>query len=646
MDPWKSWAVVGVVGAGAAYYYSQSGKTKRGQDRTSSLQAEHTHRQSSNSRTDSKDARKKKGKGKTSDSSDRTAGDAAEVSSASTPQSSTNKTKKRRGDKQQPSRPAQNSAIDATNANHELAVELDDGEGVDEEMSSKEFATQMLEKKKGTSLRKPDTSEKEIKKPRKQGKSRDLLPSMENGNLLKPSGALDPQDMSTASSTTGADADDDLSLPVSPNLSTTQAITPSGGDISDMLETPAQGPSVLRLAPPKSTQPAKQLKPKKTNPEPETKKQRQNRQKNEENKSVREQAEKERRVLLEKQLRTAREAEGRPAKNGLSASKAPTTSVWKPSADSTADAATPVQPEVPKSDADSLLDTFEEEQSFLVQHAPQLNGGADRIGMKGDTIEHKDLPSEEEQLKLISEMENDNTWSTVTKGGKGKKKSSQLASTNGSNTAGGSNFDSRNDDSVSYNYTDKTVTKDHSLLVNGGASNSAHFSPVPDPEQTASQKIPTALPSHDLQNTVPVSKDGNQLHAVSKVVKEMDLEGQPSTTAGVTELGNGRPEEQLKDHTSRKDSNRWRDVPPAVSQRWRAIAKTLDHDKWNYGNVHEHPEYDPDWPYALTGHPMDSDWAGDWDSDDMRKSNEKRVKEESAQKAATKAGRGTLKERE
>ena len=642
MDPWKSWAVVGVVGAGAAYYYSQSGKTKRGRDRISSLQAEQIHRQASDSRNDSKDARKKKGKGKISDSSDRAASDAAEASSASVPTSSSNGTKKRRGDKQHSSRLAQSSVVDASN---EHGVKLDDGEAEDDEMSNKEFATQLMGLKKGTSLKKPDTNDKQIKKTGKQGKGTKLQSNVANGTFLKPNGASDLRDLSTASSTTGADADDDLSLPVSPDLGAVQTTTPSGGDVSDMLEAPAKGPSILRIASSGNPQPAKQSKSKKSNPEPETKKQRQNRQKNEEKKAAREQAEMERRVLLEKQLRTAREAEGRPAKNGLSASKAPTTNAWDTSAGSSAEASAPVLSESSKPDAGGLLDTFDEDQSFLGQHAPQVNGDPSSGDTKGEKTQNHDLPSEEEQMKLINEMDSSNAWSTVTKGGKGKKKSTKSIPTNESNIAEGSTVTSSNNDNVLF--------KDHLPSANGSASSKAQDQIVPGRKQTL-PKNPVTLSSDDLQNPTADSEDivsPSLLHEAPENAKDTDSDliaapadrNQPNKTANGVEVDQDRPKDQLGDRAYRKDSTRSRGVPPAVSKRWRAIAKTLDHSIWNYNNIHEHPEYDPDWPYALTGHPMDSDWAGDWDSDDMRKSNEKRAKEEASQNAAKKAERQSLK---
>ncbi|KAI4245168.1 MAG: hypothetical protein L6R42_010261, partial [Xanthoria sp. 1 TBL-2021] len=35
----------------------------------------------------------------------------------------------------------------------------------------------------------------------------------------------------------------------------------------------------------------------------------------------------------------------------------------------------------------------------------------------------------------------------------------------------------------------------------------------------------------------------------------------------------------------------------------------IDRNVWNFDNIKNHPDYDPDYPHALLGHPGDSDWA-------------------------------------
>ncbi|KAJ5135328.1 uncharacterized protein N7515_004606 [Penicillium bovifimosum] len=195
-----------------------------------------------------------------------------------------------------------------------------------------------------------------------------------------------------ASSTTGAEADDDLSPAASPSVNAT---VPSAGYISDMLEAPAPAASVLRVTGNVESQPKKQKA--QTFKEVETKKQRQQRLKNEARKQQVQEAEIERKRLLEKQLHTAREAERReaarhtpPAANAwkeTSAAKTPVVNGGSRSA--AAVAAAPAT-----SAASDLLDTFE---------APAPTKWA------------QNLPSEEEQMRLLGASKGDDEWTTVSK---------------------------------------------------------------------------------------------------------------------------------------------------------------------------------------------------------------------------------------
>ncbi|KAK3672600.1 hypothetical protein LTR78_007412 [Recurvomyces mirabilis] len=172
-----------------------------------------------------------------------------------------------------------------------------------EEMSNRQFAEQMAKARKGANLSAPKGKE-------------------QRQRTVKQGSAQDTPVTSSTSSQDEADADDD-SLP---------SDTPANnaGDVSDMLEPVAKGPSTLRLT--ASNQPEKQRAVRQQKQEEvETKKQRQNRQKKEQQRVEREAEEKDRKVLEEKQRRAAREARGEPAKNGLGASKAPTSSAWTPS---------------------------------------------------------------------------------------------------------------------------------------------------------------------------------------------------------------------------------------------------------------------------------------------------------------------------
>ncbi|KAJ5950627.1 uncharacterized protein N7479_009040 [Penicillium vulpinum] len=197
-----------------------------------------------------------------------------------------------------------------------------------------------------------------------------------------------------ASSTTGAEADDDLSPAASPAVNAT---VPSAGYVSDMLEAPAPGASVLRVTGNVETQPKKQKV--QAFKEVETKKQRQQRLKNEARKQQVQEAEIERKKLLEKQLHTAREAERREAAR----SNAPATNAWQ-TKESTAPVKTNVvnggsrpAPAVPATSSQTLLDTFESPA------APAPTKWA------------QNLPSEEEQMRLLGAANGDDEWTTVSK---------------------------------------------------------------------------------------------------------------------------------------------------------------------------------------------------------------------------------------
>ena len=493
MEPWQSWTIVGVVGAGAYLYYARSKNTPRTRGRTSSIMSQ-AQRKVSEVREESSKRRKK---GKKTAPSDRRASDAAEGSSQSVPSSGKEKSKKRKGVKNQPSELRQSLPSKADDKNLEVGVESEGPDG--DEMDNKEFAKQLSRLKAGTSLNKPVDSTA-TKKTKKQGKRNETLKAPSNGRVAEPAPGASSHELSTTSSTTGADADDDLSPTTSPAFGPTEG-TKNAGDVSDMLQAPAKGPSVLRLTQPTEPQVDRQQKQKKAMPEPETKKQRQNRQKNEEKKAAREEAEKERRVLMEKQRRTAREAEGRAAKNGLGVSKPPATSAWEKPADGSA------APLKSTAAGESLLDTFDETAKPV---------GADTKTEIKSTIAtqgnwDRDVPSEEEQMRMLSELDDDG-WNTVQKGGKTKKKPTVPASEQGSDTDG----------------------KKAGAIAAKGISNGTS---IGDSKEKSA-------PSFE---TVP---------AKSKVTKDK--------------------------------------IDPKI---------------WNRSNIHNHPDYDPEYPYALTGHPDDSDWA-------------------------------------
>lgn len=204
----------------------------------------------------------------------------------------------------------------------------------------------------------------------------------------------------------GADGDDDLSAANSPVLEATTLQPLRHGDFSDMLEAPAAGASVLRITEPVvSSHPKKERKPAKLEKE-ETQKQRQNRKKAELRKALREEEEKDRLRRLQMQLRTAREAEGRPAKDGrtfMVAAASQNVSAWAaPLTSNNKNLASNTGPE--------LLDTYE----------PTSDRASDIAGI-GHGDWQTTLPSEEEQLRLLQE---ETSWNTVISK-KGKKKAGQ-----------------------------------------------------------------------------------------------------------------------------------------------------------------------------------------------------------------------------
>lgn len=250
----------------------------------------------------------------------------------------------------------------------------------DEEIDRKEMARRMAGMKAGPSAPSPAPTKSQKKNKKKAGQ-------------------LDPSD-TRASSTTGAEADDDLSPAASPSVNAT---VPSAGYVSDMLEAPAPGASVLRVTGSVETQPKKQKA--QTFKEVETKKQRQQRLKNEARKQQVQEAEVERKRLLEKQLHTAREAERREAAR----SAAPAANAWQTKEAPAAKANGASHPvpvaaaAVPAASVD-LLDTFE-------PSAPPKKW-------------QQNLPSEEEQMRLLEAANGDDEWTTVSKAKKQPKKKS------------------------------------------------------------------------------------------------------------------------------------------------------------------------------------------------------------------------------
>ncbi|KAL1973532.1 hypothetical protein VTN31DRAFT_6167 [Thermomyces dupontii] len=233
--------------------------------------------------------------------------------------------------------------------------------GEETDVDNKEFAKQLAAARTGVAVGETKNKERRVR-------TTPIANAPESGS----------SEVSGRFSTNGADADDDLS----------SSDLPSKDDVSDMLEKPAPGASVLRLTGSMESKPKQAKQPVKK--PAETKKQRQNRRKNEEQKQLMEEAEKERRRLLEKQLHTAREAERQEAKKAPSASA---TNAWKTTQP-------PAHPEAKVNGVSTaanvpLLDTFDPEPSQASNKWAQ------------------NLPPEEEQMRILGVSQSSDDWTTV-----------------------------------------------------------------------------------------------------------------------------------------------------------------------------------------------------------------------------------------
>ncbi|KAH6678266.1 hypothetical protein B0J14DRAFT_534440 [Halenospora varia] len=278
----------------------------------------------------------------------------------------------------------------------------------EDEANNREFARQLQSVKTGTVMTGGKSQTAAKQKSVKQSKAQE-----------KPLMEVSSDNATAPSSATGGDADDDESPINSPELNATSTASPiPSGGVSDMLEQPAPGPSVLKITEP--TKPVAQKKAKApASFEPvETKKQRQNKKKAELKKEAREQEEKERKVLQEKQRRTAREAEGRAAKDGSTfmASKAPAESAW---------VAPPTSSNGAKPDNSNveLLDTYEPSTAKSKATAPA--GAVYSESEQAGSDWQQGLPSEEEQTRIAIE-ESDN-WKTVKTKERRKKETKPVA---------------------------------------------------------------------------------------------------------------------------------------------------------------------------------------------------------------------------
>lgn len=340
-NPYISWAVVLVVAGGLGWYYNAPKPKDRAPPKPVEEKADHTPA-----------AKKQKRKAKKSPEPSVAPKDRAVASTAAEPKSQ-------------------------------------DAEIPDEEIDNREMAKRFAAVKNGAAQVGTDTSKSQKSKKKKAASATRL----EGGS----------SDRSTRTpSTTGADADDDLSSTGSPVVN---ASVPTAGYVSDMLEAPAPGASVLRVTGSMETEPKKQ-KPQSFK-QVETKKQRQQRMKNEARKSQVQEAEEQRRKLLEKQLHSAREAERREA---AKAKPATPTNAWQTKEKTSANG---IQ-NAPQNLQADLLDTFEPETPSA--QPTQTASGSKKWG--------QGLPSEDEQMRMLGASNGQDEWTTVSskkmkkKGGK------------------------------------------------------------------------------------------------------------------------------------------------------------------------------------------------------------------------------------
>ena len=473
MEPWQNWAIVGLVGAGAYYYYSQSSKNRRARRQPIPPTAQISERRAPPIQDNSK-SRKRKIKSSTQQ-------DQNVDPEVKKPPRGNDKSAGYKQDAKTPKHGLQGGSLgDPTSKSREEPMQGPDDE---EDLDNKTFAQQMTGMRTGASLA------KEFEVPHKS--KRQIPQEHLNTPVLSP-------DMSHTGSTTGAEADDDTSSAASPDLGAAKA----AGDVSDMLEAPGKGPSVIRLT--GLPEEKKRVHKPKVEEPAETKKQRQRRRQKEELKELRAETEKERRVKLENQLRSARIAEGRPAKNGLASTQSPVPSVWTQTANGNVINA--------PSDNVALLDTFDNNETQKQKIAPKVR--QDHNESTPEKAWEQEYRSEEEQMRLLNEIDGDG-WNTVEKGGKAKKKKA--------------------------NQTDSSGAGSIAATEDGPQSSSGDMH-----GDTTQEDFPSI-------QTPKVATNGVQKKGISK-----------------------------------------EDIDPNV---------------WNHSNIHNHPDYDPNHPWALVGHPEDSEWA-------------------------------------
>lgn len=269
---------------------------------------------------------------------------------------------------------------------HQPSLEvIEDKPTKESDMSAAQFATKMQQARQGTNLQTTKTKDTRVK-------------------TVKPRAAANSSAVS-------------LDEPQSPQV--------SAGDVSDMLEPTAPAPNTLRITAPTEPQRVKMPRQPKQEEVVETKKQRQNRKKVEERRALREESEAERKTLEERQRRTAREARGEPAKNGIPVSRAPLNNPWE-QRDVAAGAS--VQAADTNGAHSVMLDTFDAESTSSSNGGPGVSTAATST-TSGEQPRY-DPALEEEQLAAALKQSNEESgWTTVSAPvKKSKKKTGELDS--------------------------------------------------------------------------------------------------------------------------------------------------------------------------------------------------------------------------
>ncbi|KAK2735621.1 hypothetical protein FQN57_001167 [Myotisia sp. PD_48] len=294
-------------------------------------------------------------------------------------------------------------AVSVTTPPIPLLAEPVNGSPSPKEMNNIQFAREFSKARNGTALG-----------ANNQGAAKRSPPRESSHSVPRSSNEKQHGLSTSASSTTGADADDDMS-PVSSPSAKPMVLS---GSVSDMLAPPPQAASVLRLTGEIESEFEKKQKKRDNFKTVETKKQRQQRLKRENTRQMVQEAEAQRRAQLEKHLHTARGHERQEkAKSKANANSPLAENAWasglpKPTANGQA---------IPLASQNTFLDTFDTAPGPVsVSHGSTSNGNTAPPYKAIVQSWANGLPSEEEQMRMLSAMSSKNEWTTV--GNKKKEK--------------------------------------------------------------------------------------------------------------------------------------------------------------------------------------------------------------------------------